>query len=101
MPLLNPHQQSKGGTFTQVGEEPLSKQVIGIRLPESIHAIIHPLPNRTEWLRRVIVEAVQRELLAPEQTASTPEATANAAAHPEKNATTGATTPETTDRPLQ
>lgn len=63
MPLQNPNQQSSGGTFTQIGEEPLSKQVIGIRLPESIHALVATLPERSEWLRRVIVEAAQRELL--------------------------------------
>lgn len=62
MPLRNPKQKSQGGTFTQVGEEPLSKQVVGVRLPESIHALIQTLPNRTEWLRRVITEAAQREL---------------------------------------
>lgn len=63
MPLLNPNQRSEGGTFTQVGDEPLSKQVIGIRLPESIHAVVYNLPNRTEWLRRVIVEAAKQELI--------------------------------------
>jgi hypothetical protein len=63
MPLLNPKQRSEGGTFTQIGDEPLSKQVIGVRLPESIHAIVHNLPNRAEWLRRVITEAAQRELV--------------------------------------
>lgn len=63
MPLLNSQQKSQGGTFTQVGDEPLSKQVVGVRLPESIHALVQTLPNRTEWLRRVITEAAQRELM--------------------------------------
>lgn len=67
MPLLNPNQRSQGGTFTQVGDEPLSKQVIGIRLPESVHAVIYNLPDRTEWLRRVIVEAAERELMHEKQ----------------------------------
>jgi hypothetical protein len=66
MPLLNPKQKSQGGTFTHVGDEPLSKQVVGVRLPESIHALIQTLPNRTEWLRRVIIEAAQRELMNPD-----------------------------------
>lgn len=64
MPLRNSQQKSQGGTFTQVGDEPLSKQVVGVRLPESIHAMVQTLPHRTEWLRRVITEAVQRELMA-------------------------------------
>ena len=63
MALLNPRQKSQGGTFTQVGDEPLSKQVIGVRLPESVYEAVHNLPNRTEWLRRVISEAAQRELM--------------------------------------
>jgi hypothetical protein len=63
MPLLNPKQKSQGGTFTQIGDEPLSKQVVGVRLPESIHAVVQALPNRTEWLRQVIVEAARRELM--------------------------------------
>jgi len=67
MPLLNSRQKSQGGTFTQVGDEPLSKQVVGVRLPESIHALVQALPNRTEWLRRVITEAAQRELMQPEK----------------------------------
>lgn len=63
MPLLNPRQKSQGGTFTQVGDEPLSKQVLGVRLPESVYDAVRNLPNRTEWLRRVISEAAQRELM--------------------------------------
>lgn len=63
MPLLNPRQKSQGGTFTQVGDEPLSKRVIGVRLPESVYEVVHRLPDRTEWLRRVISEAAQRELM--------------------------------------
>ncbi|MBD3883096.1 hypothetical protein IFO70_15130 [Phormidium tenue FACHB-886] len=62
MPLLNPNQKSEGGTFTPIGAEPLSKQVIGVRLPESIYELVYKLPNRAEWLRRVISEAAQREL---------------------------------------
>lgn len=65
MPLLNPRQKSQGGTFTQVETEPLSKQVIGVRLPESVHEAVSNLPNRAEWLRRVISEAVRQELMVP------------------------------------
>lgn len=67
MPLLNPNQKSEGGTFTPIGAEPLSKQVIGVRLPESIHELVYKLPNRAEWLRRVISEAALRELAAGEE----------------------------------
>ncbi|NJO40378.1 MAG: hypothetical protein HC769_02120 [Cyanobacteria bacterium CRU_2_1] len=63
MPLQNPNQKSTGGTFTQIGEEPLSKHVVGVRLPESVYELIYHLPDRSEWLRRVIVEAAKRELI--------------------------------------
>lgn len=71
MPLRNSQQKSQGGTFTQVGDEPLSKQVVGVRLPESIHALVQTLPDRTEWLRRVITEAAQRELMGDAPTDKT------------------------------
>ena len=49
------------GKFIVKGKEPLSKQVIGIRLPVSLHKIVYQQPNRTEWLRKVIAEAVEKE----------------------------------------
>jgi hypothetical protein len=35
----------------------------GVRLPVHIDKTIRALPNRTAWLRRVITEAAQRELM--------------------------------------
>jgi hypothetical protein len=46
--------------------EELSRSVTGVKLPVSLHARIHALPNRTAWLRRVITEAAQRELMGKE-----------------------------------
>ena len=63
MPLRNPKQQSKGGTFTCVSDEHLSRDVLGVRLPVSVHQLVKPIPNRSDWLRRVITEAAQRELM--------------------------------------
>lgn len=34
-----------------------------IRLTKPIDAVVRTLPNRSEWLRRVITEAAQRELM--------------------------------------
>jgi len=67
MPLRNPIQQSKGGTFTQIGDQPLSRKVRGVRLPLDVDAAIEALPseNRSNWLRRAIVEAARRELMNP------------------------------------
>ncbi len=55
------------GKFISPNPEPLAKQVIGVRLPESIHEAVYLMPNRAEWLRRVITEAAHRELLGAEQ----------------------------------
>jgi hypothetical protein len=36
---------------------------MGLRLPLSIDEMVRSLPNRSAWLRRVITEAAQRELI--------------------------------------
>jgi hypothetical protein len=43
--------------------EPMAKKNIQLRLTESIDAVVRSLPNRSVWLRRVITEAAQRELM--------------------------------------
>jgi hypothetical protein len=43
--------------------EPMAKQNIQLRLTQSIDAAVRSLPNRSAWLRRVITEAAQLELI--------------------------------------
>ncbi|MEH2201224.1 hypothetical protein [Nostoc sp.] len=45
--------------------EPLSKQTTGVKLPQSIHDALAKLPSeeRGKYLRRVIIEAVRRDLI--------------------------------------
>ena len=43
--------------------EKLASSATGVKLPIHIDEIIRALPNRTAWLRRVITEAAQRELM--------------------------------------
>ncbi len=64
MGLLNPKQSHVNGRFAVAGDEPLSKKVIGIRLPVSVYELLEPMPatERTEWLRRVISAAAIAEL---------------------------------------
>ncbi len=56
-------QQFKG--YTQELTEPLAKKVTGVKLPQSIHDAIHTLPQkeRVTYLRRIITEAVKRDLI--------------------------------------
>jgi hypothetical protein len=35
--------------------------------PVDVDAVVRPLENRSEWLRRVIVEAARRELMSSEE----------------------------------
>lgn len=42
----------------------LAKSALCVKLPMEIDAVIRPMPNRSEWLRRVICEAAKRELMA-------------------------------------
>ncbi|MGB8698504.1 MAG: hypothetical protein WCD18_03730 [Thermosynechococcaceae cyanobacterium] len=66
MPNPNPrtdHPAFIAAQFQRAGDEPLAKMPVQVRLPESLNSIVTTLPNRSEWLRRVIAEAAQRELM--------------------------------------
>lgn len=60
-------QPREEGRFAPIGSERLSKRVRGVRLPQSIDEAIEehlPQSEQAEWLRRIISEAVQRELIS-------------------------------------
>ncbi len=58
------------GRFISLNPEPLADKALSVRLPVSIDAIIRSLPGdqRADWLRRVLCEAAQRELVEPAKT---------------------------------
>lgn len=39
-----------------------ARTAIAVKLDKRIDAIVRGIPNRSEWLRRVITEAAEREL---------------------------------------
>jgi hypothetical protein len=41
----------------------LASEILAVRVEKPIDGVVRALPNRTEWLRRVITEAAQRELM--------------------------------------
>lgn len=43
--------------------EPLASRQIQVRLPESIDVVVRKVPDKANWLRRVITEAAKRELM--------------------------------------
>ncbi len=46
---------------------PLAEQNLSVRLTADIDEFVRSLPNKSAWLRRVITEAVQRELMGGNQ----------------------------------
>jgi hypothetical protein len=66
----NPVQTTEFKVFrykrTDETNEPLAPKQVQVRLPLSIDAVVQSLPNRSAWLRRVITEAAQRELMKDE-----------------------------------
>ncbi|MBW4604627.1 MAG: hypothetical protein KME29_34980 [Calothrix sp. FI2-JRJ7] len=57
-------EQQKKGYIEDWINEPLAKQVTGLRLPQSVHDTLHALApeERVKYLRRIICEAVKRDL---------------------------------------
>jgi hypothetical protein len=44
--------------------EPLAEKLTCLRLTQSVDEAVRSLPDRSAWLRRVITEAAQRELVS-------------------------------------
>jgi hypothetical protein len=65
-PVITP--EFKAQQFKPQGEVngQLSSKAIGIKLPVEIDEVVRSLPNKAEWLRRIIAEAAQRELMGDE-----------------------------------
>jgi hypothetical protein len=69
MPKGNPNlvitPEFKAQQFHPQGEVngPLSNKTIGIKLPVEIDGVVRSLPQKALWLRRVITEEAQRELM--------------------------------------
>jgi len=58
-------QQHLGGRFQPLGDSPLAAEAVSVRLPVEVDAAVRSIPDRADWLRRVITEAVEREELLP------------------------------------
>lgn len=53
------HQVPRQGDVTG----PLAPRMTAVRLPVDIDQVVYSLPEKAAWLRRVITEAAQRELM--------------------------------------
>lgn len=56
----NPKQKMK----PVYGDEALSSKTVALRLPREIDDFVRSLPNRTEWLRKAIADAYEKETAA-------------------------------------
>jgi hypothetical protein len=64
--MRNPNPNTKGLRPIQRSDDttdPLAETALMARVPIHIDAIVRSLPNKSAWLRRVITEAAQRELM--------------------------------------
>ena len=52
-------QQHLGGRFQPLGDSPLAP--VAVRLPMEVDAVVRAIPDRAEWLRRVIRDAAVQE----------------------------------------
>jgi hypothetical protein len=43
----------------------LARVAVSTNLPKDVDVLVRKLPNRSEWLRRVITEAARKELFNP------------------------------------
>jgi hypothetical protein len=50
-------------TSSDNSTQPLANEILGARVSVEIDALVRSLPSKTAWLRRVITEAAQRELM--------------------------------------
>lgn len=49
--------------FKPIGDRALAERPVAVKLPQHVDAAIRDLALPSEWLRRVICEAAERELL--------------------------------------
>ena len=49
--------------YTVQGKRPLSKTPLTVRVPEDVDEYIRSLPNRSEWLQKIITDAATAHIL--------------------------------------
>lgn len=63
MPSQRSLENLKKAPFKPVGEKALASKPVAVKLPQDIDEAVRSLPNPSEWLRRVIVEAARQEFM--------------------------------------
>jgi hypothetical protein len=60
---------SATGLFLPMGDEPLERKPLAIKVSASLRERIQKIPNWPDWARKVLNEAAQRELLNQDEEA--------------------------------
>ncbi|AFY61173.1 hypothetical protein [Synechococcus sp. PCC 6312] len=60
-PIQTPALKAKQFKRQDNTTEPLADKVVAVRLPVRAYRLVRAMPKRGAWLRRVIVEALERE----------------------------------------
>lgn len=62
-PVIPPAFKDKQFKRSDETTDPLAEKTLAVRVPVVIDSVVRSLPNKAAWLRRVIVDAAQRELM--------------------------------------
>ncbi|MGB7414678.1 MAG: hypothetical protein WA902_10755 [Thermosynechococcaceae cyanobacterium] len=65
-PVITPEFKAKQFKREDGNAEPLSDKLTCVRLTQNVEVALKQLPNKSVWLRKVITEAAQRELMGGE-----------------------------------
>ncbi len=63
-PVITPEFEQHQFKRSDGSTEPLADKLLCVRLTQSVDKAVRSLPNMSAWVRRVIAEAAQRELIA-------------------------------------
>ncbi|MGK7921682.1 MAG: hypothetical protein AB4080_16920 [Trichodesmium sp.] len=62
--MVKKYQNERGHWITELepGEEPLSQKIVGAKVPQNIYDYINSKPNKSKWVREVLVAAALAEM---------------------------------------
>jgi hypothetical protein len=67
-PVITPEFERNKFRRADGDSEPLADKLLSVRLTKSVDEAVRSLPNMSLWVRRVLSEAVQRELMKDGET---------------------------------
>lgn len=62
-PVIPPEFKEKQFKRSDGTTEPLAEKILAVRVSVEVDEVVRSLPQKAAWLRRIITEAAQRELM--------------------------------------